>query len=945
MEDSNVAIPLIVHTERDGFKVTQEALDFLKTIQTPVAAIAVAGKYRTGKSYLLNRVLLNSKRGGFGVGPTINPCTKGLWIWSQPIEIETSDGERCTLLVIDSEGIGAFDEDANHDTRVFLLALLLSSFFIYNSVGNIDENALQNLSLIVNLTKQLQIRANDAAPDVEELANYFPSFLWVLRDFALQLVDPGGNPITTREYLENSLQEQRGTSDNIESKNRIRKMLKHFFKERSCFALIRPTEDEGALQRLQECDERILRPEFVEQVSKLQQLIMRKVKPKSLNGKLVTGEMLGGLAIAYTEAINKGSVPNIEGAWSYVCQTECIKSVEICTKQFDTLMKEAVPDMPVTVEQIEAAQERIEIEVLHLFRLNAVGTQAQEFEVTLKKQLATQVKALLKTNEKALGAKCKAELEPYSTSISEKLRRGEYTDFYRFRRELEDYLKEYKEKSLNSPIIELQVSALADKLTAEAAEYIVRGATQDAQNQSKRLQQQVEYLEQQLDLKRKEFNDERDDLRTRLEKTERDSYTLKASESSWQMRQSELESDKKRQEQRYEERIAELKEDHKDRYEDLKRRYEQSQTNLNQLQMNSAKEIAELQKDKALLTHEVGFKRTEADEAKRLKNQYEDEVNRLRTELRRSKAELDAALEDSEKVRKDLRGAKAETVAAAEPTDWSAERSALKSQIDVMKSQVEEYRSVKEALMEALQNRPHDTPRHVEKAFEANKHLSFALDKLETRCQQLEQKVQHLKKFKKMVKNASALQCKMCGKNLAAAVFSAHLSVCQRGPSRGGSTRAFTIIVSQTFVRELPDQKPFTEYLISVTYGGKSWTINRRYKMFCNLHSALQAQLTHVELPDTGSLFFQQTSLFSRQRPLDERRKAFQQYLTDLSMIPVIRDSATFRRFLGVDAHYQEDSPMPTPDMTEPITQRYSHYDPMQDSLQLSPINSPINFD
>jgi len=35
----------------------------------------VAGMYRTGKSYLLNRMLLN-RSNGFGVGPTINPCTK-----------------------------------------------------------------------------------------------------------------------------------------------------------------------------------------------------------------------------------------------------------------------------------------------------------------------------------------------------------------------------------------------------------------------------------------------------------------------------------------------------------------------------------------------------------------------------------------------------------------------------------------------------------------------------------------------------------------------------------------------------------------------------------------------------------------------------------------------------------------------------------------------------
>lgn len=42
--------------------------------------ITVAGKYRTGKSYILNRVLLE-RNSGFEVGPTINACTKGLWMW------------------------------------------------------------------------------------------------------------------------------------------------------------------------------------------------------------------------------------------------------------------------------------------------------------------------------------------------------------------------------------------------------------------------------------------------------------------------------------------------------------------------------------------------------------------------------------------------------------------------------------------------------------------------------------------------------------------------------------------------------------------------------------------------------------------------------------------------------------------------------------------------
>jgi len=57
------------------------------------------------------------------------------------------------ILVLDTEGFGGIDEQSTHDSRIFLFSLLLSSLFLYNSVGNIDESALQTLSLIVNLAK------------------------------------------------------------------------------------------------------------------------------------------------------------------------------------------------------------------------------------------------------------------------------------------------------------------------------------------------------------------------------------------------------------------------------------------------------------------------------------------------------------------------------------------------------------------------------------------------------------------------------------------------------------------------------------------------------------------------------------------------------------------------------------------------------------------------
>ena len=78
----------------------------IKTFDSEFGVSTVAGMYRTGKSYLLNRILLNKQK-GFSVGPTVNPCTKGLWIWSKPIYVNSDKGKRLPILLIDTEGFGA----------------------------------------------------------------------------------------------------------------------------------------------------------------------------------------------------------------------------------------------------------------------------------------------------------------------------------------------------------------------------------------------------------------------------------------------------------------------------------------------------------------------------------------------------------------------------------------------------------------------------------------------------------------------------------------------------------------------------------------------------------------------------------------------------------------------------------------------------------------------
>ena len=44
------------------------------------------------------------------------------------------------------QGIGSPNQSEHYDVQIFSLALLLSSYFIYNSLGSIDETALDRLS-------------------------------------------------------------------------------------------------------------------------------------------------------------------------------------------------------------------------------------------------------------------------------------------------------------------------------------------------------------------------------------------------------------------------------------------------------------------------------------------------------------------------------------------------------------------------------------------------------------------------------------------------------------------------------------------------------------------------------------------------------------------------------------------------------------------------------
>ena len=232
------AIPLL-QQHGENIVVNEEACKHLASIKENLVIVACTGMYRTGKSFLLNS-LAQVEKPVFNVGNTTDACTKGIWIYDTKKVLE--NGGR--LIYFDSEGLASLDQDENYDAKIFSLSLLLSSYFILNTMGVIDESAIDRLFLVSELSKRILIEKNQVENEnvtgkdgkdtkrhndnSNKLARYFPRILFCLRDFVLSL-EHNGKPITPDVYLENALESRKGKGAALMSVMKLERPSETFF--------------------------------------------------------------------------------------------------------------------------------------------------------------------------------------------------------------------------------------------------------------------------------------------------------------------------------------------------------------------------------------------------------------------------------------------------------------------------------------------------------------------------------------------------------------------------------------------------------------------------------------------------------------------------------------------------------------------------------------------
>ncbi|XP_075837302.1 guanylate-binding protein 1-like isoform X2 [Microtus pennsylvanicus] len=438
----------LIENVKGQLGANQEALQILSAFKQPVVVVAIVGFYRTGKSYLMNK--LAGKKSGFSLGSTVQSHTKGIWMWCVPHPQKADT----TLVLLDTEGLGDVEKgDNQNDCWIFALAVLLSSTFVYNSIGAINQQAMDQLHYVTELTDRIRTRSSSDQDEVDasdEFVSFFPDFVWAVRDFSLEL-KINGKPISADEYLENSLRLIYGTGQRDKEKelNMPRLCIHKFFPKKKCFVFERPAQGKklGQLESLKDHD---LDSDFVEQVADFCSYVFSCSKVKRLSGGIkVNGPRLESLVTTYINTINSGSLPCLENAVLALSQTENAAAVQKAIAYYDQQMSQKLQLPTETLQELLDLHRASEKEAIKIFMENSFKDINQVFLMQVMTRLEAKLEEFFKKNAQVSSDHCSALLQGIFSPLEEDLKHGIYFKpggYFIFMRKIRELKKKYYEE-------------------------------------------------------------------------------------------------------------------------------------------------------------------------------------------------------------------------------------------------------------------------------------------------------------------------------------------------------------------------------------------------------------------------------------------------------------------------------------------------------------------
>ncbi|XP_053376380.1 guanylate-binding protein 1-like isoform X2 [Mercenaria mercenaria] len=415
-------------------KLEMGTIEQIEKIDWPLVIVSVVGLYRTGKSYLMNRLAESTK--GFALGDTIESTTKGIWVWCK-IHPEM---QNTVLLLLDTEGLGDVDKgDPSHDNKIFTLATLLCNCLVYNMKGAFDQDAVNKLTFVTEMAKNIRYRG-ESSEDNKTLNLILPDFVLCVRDFSLKL-SKGGKKITEDEYLEQSLAEKKGKEEKF---NKPRECIRKYFPQRKCFTLPVPG-DGDVLENLETLQFTDLSDKFKEATMRFVSYVYSKQPKELLTSKPVNGQMFAVLATRYVTAVIHGAVPDVDDAFLAVAKMENARVGREAVEIFDTQMNKIV--LPVTAILLEKCYTSAQQKALKYLRENVVHDKDAQCENQAQTKMDNIWNTLKDENVVKVREMCEVKLqEAYNKSLKGKIENEDYEvagGYRKFQRDIEIMKEEY----------------------------------------------------------------------------------------------------------------------------------------------------------------------------------------------------------------------------------------------------------------------------------------------------------------------------------------------------------------------------------------------------------------------------------------------------------------------------------------------------------------------
>uniref|UniRef100_A0A646QCI3 Interferon-induced guanylate-binding protein 1 n=1 Tax=Hemiscolopendra marginata TaxID=943146 RepID=A0A646QCI3_9MYRI len=435
-------LPLLI-SENRSLVLKEETAEILAAITQPVVVVAIAGKYRTGKSYILN-LLSNLPRGsGFELGDTVESLTKGIWVYALP-HPKIKD---TTLLLLDTEGLGDVDKgDITYDTTLLVLTILLSSTFILNVTGRLDDEVITQLGFVSTLTKNMKTKNTDFETG-DDFDLFFPQLVVLVRDFCLELII-NGQEVSANEYFNNyCLQIKDKAAKNSAQYNEPRRLIRKYFPKRSCVTLPMPVCSRKLLRKLEEVPDSKLNPEFLDESTDFIKMILKISEPKTLTEKArVNGSILVTLLRNYLEQIKNGAVPCIETTLQSTARVENEKLLLEFIGVYKEKMREVL-NLPTSLQFITEMHQTMCHQLTEEFKQRIIfDDDKNEMENKYTKEVNNAFNEILRENEEASKQECESRLRQLSATLNKKLdekiyyRPGGYNEYSK---DLHDVIEAY----------------------------------------------------------------------------------------------------------------------------------------------------------------------------------------------------------------------------------------------------------------------------------------------------------------------------------------------------------------------------------------------------------------------------------------------------------------------------------------------------------------------